>query len=869
MRLSFAANVWCEDRLGRGVASLAAMVMPLVLVVAGGGLLASCTDDTQVGGTGNVVFDDDDDSTSVECITCTDDLECPIPQVCGEDGCCADDPNGCAEPGIPCDSEFDCGDISCNLLCQPFADLCLAKPEELAKYNGLCLQECASDFECPVGQACKQVGEGEGCKKVCVAGGCRTDEECTKLDKCSSCDEENGTCRADCNGIAEYCAIGEVCVAGESKDDPQVCQSCFESSVILSKDVVDFGPVSAGDLVCDTVTLRIDTEGGCPEVEVNNIQWDRATNIDAPVFSFEPAFTPGTKISAASPLTLTMCCVQNDSEADQGVLEITTTNPQNPFFQIGAICGTKGAGDLQIIELASGLDLRELNAANPDTYKNQVVNFGDAPLNATKVRSYILKNNGSGDLFLDNLEPKPGLFFKAVFAEGTATPITLKSQAEVPVDLEFSCGNKQTEENTIEKEPLEFTVRNDIDLDEDGTPEDSTNRGKLAIELNGICGRTPPGLTCDQEVIAFGEVQVLKAGGTPYVKQLTCYNTGGSTVTISKADFAVAGTAFSVQSPTIPGEGEQPLTIPVGGQLAFVFALAPLQPGGQRNTFGVFANAEDLTANGGKLSVALAGDVVDPNLVIEGLDNDGNIAFGDVDVRTQATATRRITFRNVSNAGNLVVDLITSLSGVFTLAPDLRNFTLTPNTDQKLDITFEPGIVQSFTGNIQVATNDQDNLSRNIGLSGKGTLAFGREFADINLAWSNPPLDHELKVELPSGQQCPFNNSNVRCTTSKSDTTAGADLSYQNANAAGDGDYVVSVAYTEDCSSEFLGICFNQDASTPQLSFVIRSPDGEATVVQNQSRKKRFGDEGGFEYAATLTRKNGRWTKIEWASGWN
>ncbi|MCK5775825.1 MAG: T9SS type A sorting domain-containing protein [Bacteroidales bacterium] len=100
--------------------------------------------------------------------------------------------------------------------------------------------------------------------------------------------------------------------------------------------------------------------------------------------------------------------------------------------------------------------------------------------------------------------------------------------------------------------------------------------------------------------------------------------------------------------------------------------------------------------------------------------NPGSITFPDTFINHSAEETITI-----SNSGNIALEVnsISSDNEIFTV--DLNDFTLEAGESQELIITFNPLLVQAYSGNITIESNDSQQESTVVEVSGNGILNTG------------------------------------------------------------------------------------------------------------------------------------------------
>src|SRR5271163_1304608 len=150
----------------------------------------------------------------------------------------------------------------------------------------------------------------------------------------------------------------------------------------------------------------------------------------------------------------------------------------------------------------------------------------------------------------------------------------------------------------------------------------------------------PGALSAAPGSVSFGNVQV----GTSQSQSNTVTNTGGTSLTVTKAD--VTGTGFSITGLTLP------LTLSPAVAKTFSVIFAPQAAGSASGTL-VFTNAD-----GSTLTVSLSGTAVVPGSLTG---NPTSFSFGSVQTGTQQSQTE--TLKNTSGASIIISQATVSGAG--------------------------------------------------------------------------------------------------------------------------------------------------------------------------------------------------------------
>ena len=196
----------------------------------------------------------------------------------------------------------------------------------------------------------------------------------------------------------------------------------------------------------------------------------------------------------------------------------------------------------------------------------------------------------------------------------------------------------------------------------------------------------------------FGSTVVGKKVSQP----VTVANTGKISVTLSKAN--LSSSQFSVSGLALP------LTLPAGQSSNFQVWFDATSAG---NVTGSFTVQTDTGVSSAQ--VALAGTAMAPPQINA---SSTSLNLGSATIGTTATGTLTLT-----NAGgtNLLISLISVTGGSFGVSGISTPSTVTPGSSVTLNVSFSPAIAGSATGSISVTSNDPQNPTTTVTLTGAGT----------------------------------------------------------------------------------------------------------------------------------------------------
>jgi hypothetical protein len=221
----------------------------------------------------------------------------------------------------------------------------------------------------------------------------------------------------------------------------------------------------------------------------------------------------------------------------------------------------------------------------------------------------------------------------------------------------------------------------------------SASNPTLNLGVSGT-GATPGSLTSGPSSLSFGTVQV----GSTKTQLGTLTNSGGSSITISKA--TATGAGFSISGLNLP------LNLAAGQSTPFSVTFAP-QTGG--NVSGAIAITS--TALNPALNVPLSGTAVTPGLLVAA---PTSVGFGSVLIGSSQTTSETIT-----NSGGSTVSISqATVTGTgFSLNGLVLPLTLSPGQSTSFSVAFAPQSGGAASGSITVASN-ASNPTLNVGLSG-------------------------------------------------------------------------------------------------------------------------------------------------------
>jgi hypothetical protein len=313
------------------------------------------------------------------------------------------------------------------------------------------------------------------------------------------------------------------------------------------------------------------------------------------------------------------------------------------------------------------------------------IDFGEVKVSSLKAETFIIKNNGTGNLIISSLSftgVDSNLFR---FENNYYVPITLAPNHGVGLVVRFaptSAGAKQASIN------LNHNV----------------NQTSVVVSLagNGIAER-----------IAFNPYDVLNFGGVPVSKteqaSVTISNTGATKISIMGLE--ITGTDASMFK-RVPETQFQNISIESDSIYVFTFSFMPTSAGA-KNAKLIF------THELGTTEIDLRGVGLTPNIALE----PDRLEFGNVLVGSEKYLTLEIT-----NTGEAILKLLSiRFGGVnassFGLFPMTADITIPPSITLPIVIKFSPEVLGQRTATLEVVTDLITSESINLIGTGVSTIS--------------------------------------------------------------------------------------------------------------------------------------------------
>ncbi|MBI3951626.1 MAG: choice-of-anchor D domain-containing protein, partial [Acidobacteria bacterium] len=228
-------------------------------------------------------------------------------------------------------------------------------------------------------------------------------------------------------------------------------------------------------------------------------------------------------------------------------------------------------------------------------------------------------------------------------------------------------------------------------------PDEST----VNVSLTGQGVQPPaPDIDVSPTSLDFGSVTV----GQSADRTLTVRNLGNASLTVNS--ITSSNPRFSLVSPTVP------FTVAASASVTVTARFSPNAAGSQTGTLSIASNDPDEAT----VNVSLVGNGVPPpapdiDVTPTSLD------FGNVTLGQSSNLT--LTVRNLGNA-TLTVNSITSSNSQFFVASPALPFTVTAGASVTVTVSFKPFATDAQTGTLSINSNDPDESTVNVSLTGRG-----------------------------------------------------------------------------------------------------------------------------------------------------
>ncbi|MBS1850147.1 MAG: choice-of-anchor D domain-containing protein [Acidobacteria bacterium] len=355
------------------------------------------------------------------------------------------------------------------------------------------------------------------------------------------------------------------------------------------------------------------------------------------------------------------------------------------------------------------------------------LSFGSLQTGSSKSLSVTLKNTGTGSVTISNATLSGSSFTLG----GLSLPKTLSAGSSAAFTVTFSPKTGGSASGSIAI---------------------TSNAPTVNIGLAGT-GTTSTALSASPSALSFGSVQT----GSSKSLYATLTNTGGSSVTVSKA--TVSGTGFTVSGLSLPA------TIQAGSSVTFSVGFAPKSAGSASGSIAITSTAPALTIALSGTGAATGQLAVTPS----------SLSFGTVTVGSTKSLTGTISASGssvtVSSAGTSSAEWV--LSGVS------LPFTVAAGSSKSFTVTFKPQSSGSASGTASFVTSTGSTVSE--ALSGSGAASGSSTQHSVNLSWkagSSSVVGYNIYRSTVSGGSYTKLNSALNTATSYVDKTVAAGTTY-------------------------------------------------------------------------------------------
>jgi hypothetical protein len=234
----------------------------------------------------------------------------------------------------------------------------------------------------------------------------------------------------------------------------------------------------------------------------------------------------------------------------------------------------------------------------------------------------------------------------------------------------------------------------------------------VAVSGNGLASTAVADINLPAGTIVFGDVEV----GTTVTTKLAVQNVGTAALNISGLSLAGTNGDFALVS-------SAPIVINPGHQAWVEVSYSPSATGAGSETLTIVSDDPDespllVPVSGNGVAPAASPDIHLPST---------SVAYGDVIVGKSKTAT--VAIQNMGTGDLNVTNLTVSGAGFALAAGSPTSFTVGSYREFKVDVVFSPGATGPASGSLVIDSNDTDEASLSVSLSGNGVAGV----ADINL----------------------------------------------------------------------------------------------------------------------------------------
>ena len=336
------------------------------------------------------------------------------------------------------------------------------------------------------------------------------------------------------------------------------------------------------------------------------------------------------------------------------------------------------------------------------------LNFGTVTVGTPSMLSFQIQNLGTAALNVTSIIPTAGTSAEFAITSAPALPFTIPAGGSQAVQVTYTPTGVGLDSGGL-----------DIASDD---PDEAT----VTLGLSGTGVAAPePDINLNPPSLAFGTVTV----GTPSTLSVQIENLGTANLSVNSIiPTALTSAEFSVTSaPALP------FTIPASGSQTVQVTYTPTGVGLDTGGLQIVSNDPDEAV----ITLGLSGTGVaapEPDINL----NPPTLDFGTVTVGGSNMLSAQIQNLGAAplNVTGIALAAGTSAEFAITSAP-ATPFTIPAGGSQAVQVTYTPTGVGLDSGGVEIASDDPDEPTVTLGLSGTGVAA---PEPDINLN-PNPSLD--------------------------------------------------------------------------------------------------------------------------------
>ncbi|HNT74232.1 MAG TPA: choice-of-anchor D domain-containing protein [Anaerolineae bacterium] len=435
--------------------------------------------------------------------------------------------------------------------------------------------------------------------------------------------------------------------------------------IVVAPLALDFGEqgVDDGPTLSQTVTI---TNVGSTDLHIASVS---LTGTDAAEFIIADD-TGETPLTPGGTRRVQVAFAPISAGVKTATLTIHSNDADEPTVAV-ALSGTGLAAEIIVAPLALDFGEQDVTAGPTLAQCVTVTNTGNADLHVTGIAL-------TGDAAADFLITSGG------------APITLTGHSTHTIHIAF-------DPMTMGAKAAQLQILSD-----------ATGQATVNVALSGV-GAAAPEIVVAPFALDFGEQEV--DYGPTLSQTVTITNVGSTDLHLT----AVGLTGDDAAEFTIADDtGETPLT--PGAVRRVQVAFAPISAGVKTATLTIHSNDADEPT----VAVALSGTGLAAEIVVTPLALD----FGEQEVDDGPTLSQTVTITNVGSTDLhlTAVGLTGDDAAEFAIADDTGETTLTPGGTRRVQVAFAPVSAGVKTATLTIHSDDADEDTVNVTLSGLGTV---------------------------------------------------------------------------------------------------------------------------------------------------